>query len=164
MADALVGQGTYRPASLRSVASSSSVSSGVSLTRRARIKGRPKTAGSSGRAGNLPGSPKSELPYIDISLARGESRTPPSQSPNFPPRSHRNENEAIKVQNDERSSQAEGRVVVADTISEGSQSPPMTPRVVRIRTSARILWAYLAVVEASKTDFWFARSTDCCSA
>lgn len=137
MADAVVGRGTHRPASLRSVASNSSVSSGVSLTRRARTKTRPKTAGSSGRADKPPESPASQLPYVDQTFARGLSRRPPSTivSNESPPRSHANK--VLAVQTDATSSHAEGRDAVADSVSESLQSPPMTPRPVRIRTSVR---------------------------
>lgn len=67
MADPLAGQGTQRQGSLRSVASNSSIASGTSLTRRARIRARSKTlmGESSVRSDKLPNSPTSELPYLD---------------------------------------------------------------------------------------------------
>ena len=136
MADALLGQGTHRPASLHSVASNSSVASGVSLTRRARTKTRPKTAGSSGRADKLSESPISELPHIDIDFvlepSEGLLSTIAAEPLSLPPRSHRDE--AVEIQNDNTSSRAEGRVVVRDGILEHSQMPPVTTRLVRIRT------------------------------
>lgn len=137
MVDALIGQGTHRPASLRSVASNSSVSSGVSLTRRSRTRTRPKTAGSSGRADSLTASPISELPYIDTRFVLGSSRVPPSTMvTELQPCSDRDE--AIEVQNDD-TSLVDERIAVMDGVSEGSQSPPMTPRLVRIRTFACIV-------------------------
>ncbi|KAF8227268.1 hypothetical protein L208DRAFT_1441552 [Tricholoma matsutake] len=129
MVDALIGQGTHRPASLRSVASNSSVSSGVSLTRRSRTRTRPKTAGSSGRADSLTASPISELPYIDTRFVLGSSRVPPSTMvTELQPCSDRDE--AIEVQNDD-TSLVDERIAVMDGVSEGSQSPPMTPRLSR---------------------------------
>jgi hypothetical protein len=66
--------GTQRPASIRSVASNSSIASGVSLTRRARTRTRAKTltGGSAGvtdsraRAEAISGA--SQLPYLDKPL------------------------------------------------------------------------------------------------
>jgi hypothetical protein len=137
MADIPVGQGTHRAASLRSVASTSSVGSSVSLTRRARTKTRPKTAGSSGRADHdkRPESPISELPYINPGFVPESSGGLPSTT--IPPRySRRSHSEAFEVQNlNDTPIESEARVAVPDDLSEVSQSPPMTPRLVRIRTS-----------------------------
>ncbi|KAF9468148.1 hypothetical protein BDZ94DRAFT_1294609 [Collybia nuda] len=68
MADPIAGQGIQRQGSLRSVASNTSIGSGVSLTRRARTRARSKTltgGGSSVRSDKLPKSPTSELPYLE---------------------------------------------------------------------------------------------------
>jgi hypothetical protein len=164
MADAPVGQGTHRPASLRSVASSSSVGSSVNLTRRARTKTRPKTAGSSGRADQRPESPISELPYINPRFVLESSGGLPSTG--IPPRfSRRSHSEALEVRNKDTPIESEARVAIPDDLPEVSQSPPMTPRLVRIRTFSCVTRAHVAVVvEATKKHFWCTTPADCNSA
>ncbi|KAF8992854.1 hypothetical protein BDQ17DRAFT_1369018 [Cyathus striatus] len=84
-----------RPGSIRSVASSSSIASGVSLTRRPRTRARSRTVTSpSQRNVDSPTSPVSELPYLDRPLiqephpdASSSSQEPLTISPARPPRS-----------------------------------------------------------------------------
>ncbi|RDB26279.1 hypothetical protein Hypma_006504 [Hypsizygus marmoreus] len=91
MADHPQGQGTQRQGSIRSVASNSSLASGVSLTRRARTRIRSKTltGGSSPRPINLSKDPQSELPYLEKAFVQEpipSLPTTPSEVSNAPPR------------------------------------------------------------------------------
>ena len=141
MPDSLPDHGTRRPASLRSVASASSVGSGTSLTRRARAKGRPKTAGSSGWPDKLPGSPISELPYLDKPSAEdtpgGLPSAIPKALPSRPPRAPGSPHRDKAAEKDD--ARTEGRVTAPD----GTSGSPMAANTVRIRTPpSRIINLY----------------------
>ncbi|TFK40304.1 hypothetical protein BDQ12DRAFT_734302 [Crucibulum laeve] len=89
----------HRPASLRSVASNSSIASGVSLTRRprtTRTRSKTVTGGSSGRSDQPNDRDPSELPYLDtpyvqeplpVGNSSFSSQEPLSLGPVRPPRS-----------------------------------------------------------------------------
>ncbi|KAF5371858.1 hypothetical protein D9615_009561 [Tricholomella constricta] len=98
MADHVHGQGIQRPCSIRSVASNSSIASGVSLTRRARTRARSKTltnTSSPRLPDSLPKSPASELPYLGVNSAQEPVPNLPNSpnealaAPPRPPRSPR---------------------------------------------------------------------------
>ncbi|KAG6917008.1 hypothetical protein DXG01_004273 [Tephrocybe rancida] len=84
-------QPPQRPASIRSVASNSSIASGVSLTRRARTRTRSKTVtgGPSSRLDSVPKSPASEIPYLGTKFTQEPIPylpPTPTESQGAPPR------------------------------------------------------------------------------
>ena len=70
---------TQRPGSIRSVASNSSISSGVSLSRRPRTRTRSRTVGASSRSEDPPQNPtESILPYLNNPVVKDSSEEEPT--------------------------------------------------------------------------------------
>lgn len=141
MADQPYGQSSQRPGSIRSVASNSSIASGVSLTRRARTRARSKTltGGSSPRPDGLPQNPVSELAYLDKAYVQEPVQslpltpTEPLSAPPRPPRSpHRATSEAVAVQIGESGQPSlEDDLITANYTMEPERSPVVL-KLVRI--------------------------------